>query len=88
MTDPIQVSATPSPVQIAAALRQFVVAAGPLAGLVGYQGLAGEASPLLQYVGPAAALIAFLWGQYATWKHAKQAALMAEQLPDAVAKLK
>lgn len=87
-TQPIVVHATPTPVQIAAALRSAVVAVGPLLGLAGYQGAVGDASPLLTYIGPASAVIAFLWGQYATWKHAKQAAAMANALPNRVASTK
>lgn len=90
MTDqtPIQVHASPTAPQIAAALRQVVLMLGPLMGAIGYAGWAGQADQFLQVVGPVSAVIAFIWGQLATRKAAKQQAVMAPYAPESVATFK
>jgi hypothetical protein len=89
MTDtaptPIVVNGSPTTVQLQAALRSAIQAGGVIAGTLGASGLAGDADKLLVFVGPVAAVIAFLWGQYATHKHATQAVNMANKLPPNVA---
>lgn len=85
-TQPIVVHATPTQPQVEAAIRQIILALGPVATLIGYQGWAGASSAILAAVGPIATVIVFLWGQYETRKNAKKAVAMADALPDSVAK--
>jgi predicted MFS family arabinose efflux permease len=96
MSDPVPapdpiiiVHGTPTQPQIAAGLRQAVLVIGAIAGALGAKGAFVDGlNQFLTYVGPAAAAIAFVWGQYATWKHAKDAAKMATILPPNVAQTK
>lgn len=87
-TPPIEVHSTPTPAQIEAGFRQAVVALGAIAGTLGYAGVAGKLNVVLAVAGPISALIAFLWGQAITRSKAQEAAAMAAQLPDEIAKLK
>lgn len=86
--EPMQVNASPTPAQISAGFRQFVLAVGPLLGYLGWAGAESALNSTLQYVGPASAAIAFLWGQWDTRHRAKQAATMASNVSDSVAQLK
>jgi hypothetical protein len=94
VTIPIVVHATPTQPQIEAAVRQFIVAAGPaIAILAGTDlgkriGLTSDVTLLLQFTGPLAAVIAFVWWQYETRKNATKAATMATALPDTIATTK
>lgn len=89
MSDQILVHETPTPVQIAALLRQGVTVLGTLAGALGYAGVFdAHVAALLGIIGPASVLIAIVWGQLVTRENAKQAAAMASQLPDRVAAFK
>lgn len=89
MTEPIQVHATPTAAQIAAALRQIITALGSIVGALGYAGLfESKLNLALSLIGPASAVLAIAWGQVATRADAKKAATMAAALPDTVAQLK
>lgn len=85
---PIVVHATPTQPQIEAGIRQSVLVLGTVAAMAGQAKIAGQANDLLAIAGPVAALLAFVWGQLATRRHAKQAATMAQALPDRIASVK
>lgn len=87
---PIVVHATPTRPQIEAALRQVILAIGPVVGLFGYAGFADShtMNTVLALIGPASAIISFVWGQWNTRKQAQKAATMAEALPDKIAQTK
>lgn len=78
----ITVHGTPTPVQIAAGLRQAIAIIGTVATVLGVKhAFIDQINSLLTYVGFASAVIAVVWGQYATWKHAKDAAALATSSP-------
>ena len=86
MTDaPIVVNATPTRAQLEAALRDGLKAAGLIAATLGFEHAAGSISGLLDYVGPAAAVIGFALSQWAAYHNAKTKATLANALPNAVA---
>lgn len=97
-SSPIVVSASPTKPQLAAGIRQAALAIGLIAGAFGMSGVAAKANivvsvapaiaELLVVVGPLVAAVAVWLGQMATRRHAQNAAAMAAQLPDQVAKLK
>lgn len=99
MTDtteiPIVVHADPKQVQIEAGLRQAGLVVGTLAAAMGASKVAAGASIAVQLAPAIGSLagfglagLSFVWGQLATRKHAKQAATMADALPDRVARTK
>ena len=85
---PIEVNATPVPAQIEASIRQVVLMVGPLLGGIGYVGLAGKLNDALVLAGPAAAIIAFVWGQVATRQAAKKLTITARAAPNRTAIVK
>lgn len=95
---PIEVAATPVKPQIEAGIRQAALAIGTILGAFGVTGLAAKANLvvslapefaiLLSIIGPALAAAAAYVGQIATRRHAQNAAAMAAQLPDQVARFK
>ena len=100
MTDltppPIVVASNPTQVQVGAAIRQVALSAGVILGAFGASGLAAKANivvavapeiaAILLIVGPALWAGAAWVGQMATRKHAQDAAAMAAQLPDQIAR--
>lgn len=86
--EPIQVNATPTKAQIEAGLRQAIIAAGAIAGTLGYAGVAGKLNFAMALIGPAAGLIAFLVGQLHTRSQAQKMVVMAQASPDEVATVK
>lgn len=89
MTDvPIQVNATPTKDQIEVAIRQIVLALGPVMTLVGYAGWAGAANVILAVAGPVATVVVFVWGQLYTRSRSKKMTVMAEASPNSVAQVK
>lgn len=95
MTDqPIIVHATPTQPQIEAALRQFIVGAGPVLTVLAATGwgeklhLANWATTAVGSVGAISTVVAFVWGQVATRANAKKSAAMATMLPNSQAQTK
>lgn len=90
VTTPILYNTTPTPDQIAAALRYGVTALGSMAGALGYSGVFSDdrVNMITAMVGPAAAAIAFIWGQLATRAHAKKLAVAGAAAPNSVAQAK
>jgi secreted protein with Ig-like and vWFA domain len=88
--EPIEVSATPNEAQIAAAIRQIILASGMIAGTLGYtQAFSEHMLNLgLALAGPIAALISAVIGQFHTRKTAQKMAIIAEAAPDDVARVK
>lgn len=97
-SEPIVVPASAAKVQLAAGIRQIALSSGVVLGAFGASGLAAKANIVVAVAPDIAAILliigpalwgAGLWlGQLATRRHAQQAATMAAQLPDAVAKVK
>lgn len=89
-TTPIQVNATPTADQIAAALRQLVAALGAIAATLGYNGIFTDArlNHWSALAGPAAAVVAVIWGQVATRAKSKKLTIAAAAAPDSVAVVK
>jgi uncharacterized membrane protein YfcA len=87
---PILVNATPTPDQIASAIRYGVTAAGSIAGALGYSGVFSDKqdNTAAAMIGPMAVVIAFIWGQLVTRLRAKQLAVTAAHSPDPVAQVK
>jgi hypothetical protein len=98
ITPPPIVVTQPTQAQIAAGVRQVAASLGVIAAAFGAAGVAAKANivvsvapeiaTVLMVVGP---LIwgGFVWlGQMATRRHAQDAAAMAAQLPDQVAKVR
>lgn len=88
---PIVVPASPTAPQIAAGLRQIILALGSVIAALESMGigdkfhLSADLNNALGYVGGAAAVIALIWGQLATRSNAQKAAVMASALPDTTA---
>ncbi len=85
---PIAVNATPKTDQVEAGLRMVLFAVAAVAGALGYTKAAGQASALLAAVAPVAALIVFGWSQMSTRIKSRNAATMANALPDTIATTK
>lgn len=95
---PIVVPSNPVQPQLAAGIRQIATSAGVILAAFGASGLATQANIVVAVAPEIAAIMliigpalwgAGLWlGQMATRKHAQDAAAMAAQLPDAIAKVK
>jgi hypothetical protein len=93
---PIVVPASPAQPQIAAGIRQVASALGIILGAFGMTQLAAKANivvavapqiaAVLLIVGPALWGAGVWLGQLATRRHAQDAAAMAAQLPDQVAR--
>lgn len=93
---PIVVSASPAQPQIAAGVRQIAAALGVILAAFGMTGLANKANivvsvapqiaTVLMVAGPLIWGAVTYFGQLATRKHAQDAAAMAAQLPDQIAK--
>lgn len=89
MNQPIEVNATPTAAQIAALLRQVVTLLGAVAGTLGYAGVfEDKINMAATLIGPASAMIAIVWGQFATRKTAQNLAIAADAAPDRVAQVK
>ena len=90
VTTPIQVNATPTADQIAAALRQAVAAIGAIAGTLGFNGIFTDAhlNQATSLAGPIAAVVAIIWGQLATRSKAKKLTITAAAAPNSVATVK
>jgi hypothetical protein len=82
---PILVNGNTRQEQIMVGIRQTILVAAGAASILGYAHLAGWLSQWLQLAAPAAGAITFWAGQIKTVKVAKQAVVMANALPDAVA---
>lgn len=83
----IQVNADPTQAQYAAAVRQAVLVASGVLSAFGATHLSTEIGALAMVAGPLAGLIVFVMGQLHT-RHAEQKQIvMANALPDAVAKV-
>lgn len=92
---PIVVHATPAQPQIEAGIRQIGLVVGGVAGIMGVAKVAGVAQDVINLAGPLSAVLgmglagwSLIVGQLATRKHAKQAATMAQALPDRIASVK
>lgn len=85
---PILVDATPGPAQLAAGLRQAILAAASILTALGFSHAAGVASLALQFVGPAAMVIVFIVGQLKTRSQATKLAVTAAASPNSVAIIK
>ncbi len=91
MTDaggPIVVNANPAVDQIQAGLRLTIVAAGSVAGALGFVRATHTIDGLLLAVGPVAALIAYVWALVKTRTLSLKASSMAAMLPFHVAQTK
>ncbi len=98
VTPPPIVVTQPTQAQTGAAIRQVALSAGVILGAFGASGLAAKANivvavapdiaAILAIVGPSLWAAAMWLGQMATRRHAQDAAAMAAQLPDQVAKVK
>lgn len=88
MTDPIVVSASPLPAQLAAGVRQGLAIAGPVvAALAAVKG-SGDAQIAVIVAGAGVGLLAVLLGQLSTRRAAQRQAVMATALPDSIATTK
>lgn len=85
---PLAVNSNPAPDMFAAGLRYILMAAAAVAGALGYTGWAGKFSALLMAVGPVAAAVAFIWGQYSSWRKSKEIAKLVPHVADDVAVFK
>lgn len=74
--------------QINAGIRQLLLCVSAVAGALGYEHVAGNASALLAASGTIAGVVAFVWGQIATRIKANRSVAMAQQLPNSVAQTK
>lgn len=84
MEKPIEVSASPIPAQVMAALRTILIALGSY--LTGRGILTEGDIATLGVVLPALATVAtFVWSQWATNRNAKKLAVVAEAAPNTVA---
>jgi uncharacterized membrane protein len=89
--EPIVVHATPTAPQIAAGLRQVILALGSIVAALESMGigdkfhLSADLNNALGYVGGVAAVIAIVWGQIETRRNAQKAAAMANALPNSTA---
>ena len=85
---PIIVSATPTVAMWQTGLRYAITAVAAVLAALGYTGAAGKASALLLAVGPVAALLAFLWGLWATRSNGKKMAVLAAAAPNSVGQVR
>jgi hypothetical protein len=85
---PIEVNATPETAQWEAAVRQAILVLSGVATALGYTQIAGKISALLMVAGPIAGLIVFILGQIHTRRAEQKQIVMANALPDSVARVK
>lgn len=85
---PIMVDATPGPAQLAAGIRQTILAIASILTTLGFSHAAGTVSLALQFVGPAAMVIVFVVGQLKTRHAAAKLATVAASASNAVAIVK
>lgn len=86
--EPIIVNANPAVDQIQAGLRLTIVAAGSVAGALGFVHATHTIDSLLLAVGPVAAAVAYIWALVKTRVLSKKASAMAAMLPFHVAQTK
>lgn len=97
-SQPIEVHATPAPAQLAAGIRQLAAAVALILAAFGFAGLAEKANLAVNLAPQIATILAIIgpivWGavswvgQMVTRHKAQEAATLAAQLPDAVARFK
>ena len=88
-TPPITVNATATSDQWSALARQIVLVLGPLAGFAGANHMTGLSNGLnlaTAITGPALAIVSLIYGQWKTRDSANKLAVLANKLPDNVAK--
>lgn len=88
MSDPIIVNESATPAQVSAGFRQLILTLSAAASALGMAGVAGHLNGALAFAGVVGTVGAFLWGQFATRFHAKQAAQLATMLQDSKAQTK
>lgn len=88
MNNPIVVNATPTQDQLAAGLRQLLLALSSIASVLGYTKVAGELSAALTIVGPVAMIITIVLGQIYTRRASQKLIITATAAPDSVAVVK
>lgn len=85
---PILVDATPGPAQLAAGIRQGILALASILTAMGFSHAAGDVSLLLQFVGPIAMVVVFVLGQLKTRSTATKLATVAAAAPNSTAIVK
>lgn len=85
---PIVANATPELEQVAAGVRQLLIALGAIAGALGYAHVAGDLSVALDILGPAVTIGSVIAGQIKTRQSSQNVATLAAVVPNSVAVVK
>lgn len=85
---PIIANASPVPEQLAAALRQLILALAMVATALGYSKAAGDLNLVLQVIGPFAAVVSIILGQLKTRVASQNTAKLAAAVPNSIAVVK